>query len=73
MSDADIRRRLALERKEKNRRSAQESRERRKKQEEYLTDRLPKGIQLKNRLIALNKKPKVCIHFVLHLQLRICR
>ena len=62
VSDEDIRRKLALERKEKNRKSAQESRERRKKQEEYLDDRLPKGIQLKNRLIALNKKPKVCIH-----------
>ena len=58
-TDEDIRRQLALERKEKNRKSAKESRERRKRQEQYLTDRLPKGIKLKNRLIAFNKKPKV--------------
>ena len=59
VSDEDIRRQLAILRKEKNRKSAQESRERRKKQEEYLIDRLPKGIQLKDKLIALNKKQRV--------------
>ena len=59
-TDKDIRIKLALERKEKNRKSAQESRERRKKQDEYLTDRIPKGIKLKNHLIDLNKKVKVC-------------
>eukprot|EP01084_Bolivina_argentea_P065704 119761_1 len=53
-TDEDIRKQLALERKAKNRKSAQESRERRKKQEAYLNDRLPKGLALKE-LLKSNK------------------
>ena len=53
-TDEDIRRQLALERKAKNRKSAQESRERRKRQEAYLNDRLPKGLELKQLLIHAN-------------------
>merc|ERR1712154_517587 len=52
LSDEDIRKQLSMERKAKNRKSAQESRERRKRQEEYLNDRIPKGLALKRLLLS---------------------
>ena len=58
-SDEAIRKKLALERKAKNRKSAQESRERRKMQEAYLKDRLPKGLKLKQKLVEWNNQDKV--------------
>merc|ERR1712129_237536 len=54
LTDEDIRKQLSLERKAKNRKSAQESRERRKRQEEYLNDRIPKGLALKRLLLSDN-------------------
>ena len=64
-SDEHIRRRLSLERKAKNRKSAQESRERRKRQEEYLNHRLPKGLALKTMLLSelcSVCKVRICYH-----------
>merc|ERR1712154_29889 len=52
LSDEDIRKQLSMERKAKNRKSAQESRERRRRQEAYLNDRLPKGLALKRLLLS---------------------
>ena len=63
-TDEQIREQLAMERKAKNRKSAQESRERRKAQEKYLNDRLPKGLELKEQL-KQQITNKVCFLFVM--------
>ena len=60
--DEQIGEELAMERKAKNRKSAQESRERRKAQEKYLNDRLPKGLELKEQL-KQQITNKVCFLF----------
>ena len=59
-SDAEIRAILDIERKENNRKSAKLSREKRKKQEQYLDVIIPAGQDWKQRLVRKVNKSKVC-------------
>ena len=62
-SHDEIRKKLADERKIKNRKSAQASRERKKSQEEFLNEQIIKGITLSELLIELVQS-KVCCEYI---------